>query len=297
MISRLLVATAGWLVSTAAFAQSMQVPSSSANGEGLPLWEVGVGVGGAWTPDYPGATSQTARGLPLPVVIYRGNFLRIGDGNVASGQLFQSDKVDFGISLNGSFDAESDDVGARAGMPDLGFVFEVGPEIEIQLAQFAEGTRRIELELPVRAAFSFDDDGLRDRGFVFNPELEYEHEFADRQFEWSISISPAFASERLQSYFFDVAPEFATADRPDFSASGGYLQTRLGLGLQWRGEGRFAAVGVSYAFLDDSTNEDSPLFRQDYGLSVGLVFVQRLWQSKRRVKARRGLFSGRSRDR
>lgn len=275
------------LASQSGLAQSMQVPDSGDGSDGLPLWEVGAGVGGAWTPDYPSAASETARGLPLPVVIYRGDFFRIGDGSVASGRLFEDDRFELDISLNGSFDAQSDDVSARTGMPDLGFVFEVGPELEVQLATFRNRSSRLKLELPVRAAFSFDDDGLRDRGFVVSPELEYEHEFADGRFEWSISIAPSYASQRLQSYFFDVAPEFATDTRVAYEADGGYLQTRLGLGLQWRGDGRFAAIGVSYADFNGSANEDSPLFERDHGLSVGFIFVQRFWQSKKRVKSRR----------
>ncbi|MEL7310049.1 MAG: MipA/OmpV family protein [Pseudomonadota bacterium] len=296
LILRLSIVLAG-LVTSSAWCQSIQVPDSDGSGQGLPLWEIGAGVGGAFTPDYPSAASETARGLPLPVVIYRGDFLRIGDGSVASGRLFQDDRFELDVSLNGSFDAESDDVAARAGMPDLGFVFEVGPELEVQLAQWNDGMRRLKLELPVRAAFSFDDDGLRDRGFVTSPEIQYEHEFADRQFEWSVSLSSSFATRRLQSYFFDVPPEFANASRDAFEASGGYLQTRVGFGFQWRGDGRFAAAGISYALLNGSANENSPLFEQDYGVSVGVIFVQRLWQSKKRVKPRRSTSPSKTQDR
>ncbi|MEL7024912.1 MAG: MipA/OmpV family protein [Pseudomonadota bacterium] len=287
----------GCLLAPQARTQAMQVPDSGNQAKGLPLWEIGAGFGGAYTPDYPGAVSETARGLPLPVVIYRGDFLRIGDGSVASGRLFQDDRYQLDISLNGSFDAESDDVGARAGMPDLGFVFEVGPELEVQLVQSSDGMRRLKFELPVRAAFSFDDDGLRDRGFVTSPELQYEHEFADRRFEWSLSVAPSFATESLQSYFFDVRPEFATETRAAFEASGGYLQTRIGLGLQWRGDGRFAAAGVSYSLFNGSANRDSPLFEQDYGISIGVIFVQRLWQSKKRVKPRQTTKPSKTQDR
>ena len=287
-MNRCLIAALLGIAACGAGAQSLQVPDSGEDGEqGLPLWELGAGLGGATTPDYPGAAGTTTRVLPLPVVIYRGDFLRLGDGSVASGRLFESDRLELDVSLNGSFDAESDDVEARFGMPDLGFVFEVGPELEWQFAQFSEGTRRLKLELPVRAAFSYDDDGLRDRGLVFSPELEYEHEFADGRFEWSVSLTPSFASARLQDYFFGVAPEFATPTRPAFEAEGGYLQTRLSLGLQWRSARRFAAFGVSYARLDDSRNADSPLFRQDDGVSIGFIVVQRLWQSQRRVTADR----------
>lgn len=267
-------------------AQSMAQTASSAtksDADREPLWEIGAGIGGALTPNYPGATGSTGRVLPLPVVIYRGDFLRIGDGSVASGRLFQNDRLEFDISLNGSFDAESDDVDERRGMPDLGFIAEVGPELEVLLSDPADTTHRLKLELPLRAAFSVDDGSLGDRGFVFSPQLEYERPFADGRYEWSLSLTPSFASERLQDYFYEVDPAFATAQRPAYDANGGYLRTSLGFGLQRRGERSFAAFGVSLASLAGGANEDSPLRRRDFEVSVAAVVILRLWESERRA--------------
>lgn len=249
----------------------------------LALWELGAGLGAAVTPDYPSASGSTARALPIPVVIYRGDFFRLGDGSVASGRLFRNERLELDVSLNGSFDAESDDVGARRGMPDLGFGFEIGPELEITLSDPAQTRRRLKLELPVRAAFSVDDGELNERGYVFSPQLEYEHQFGDGRYEWSVSLTPTFATEALHDYFFEVAPQFANATRPAFDAGSGYLQTSLGLGLQRRTKKSFAAIGVRYTALDAGANISSPLFRSHANFSVAAIFIVRLWESERRA--------------
>lgn len=272
------------LLPGAALAQSSVSLPDQDGDEGLPLWEVGGGIGAAVTPDYPAASGTTPRVLPLPVVIYRGDFLRLGDGSVASGRLFRSDRLEFDVSLNGSFDAESDDVNARAGMPDLGFIFEVGPEIEILLTDPAVTDRRLKLELPVRAAFSVDDLELSSRGYVFSPQLEYEYEFGGGDYEFSASITPTVASRRLHDYFFSVAPEFATPSRPAFEARGGYLQTALGLTLQRRTRNSFAAIGLRLNVLDGGANADSPLFRSRQTVGVFALWVVKLWESEQRVE-------------
>ena len=272
------------LLSGAATAQSSaSLPEQDAAGDGLPLWEIGGGIGAAITPDYPSASGTTARVLPLPVVIYRGDFLRLGDGSVASGRLFASDRFELDISLNGSFDAESDDVQARAGMPDLGFIFEVGPELEIVLSDPSVSEQRWKLELPVRAAFSLEDGNLSSRGYVFSPQLEYERQFGDGTYEWSASITPTMASRELHDYFFTVAPEFATPRRPVYEARGGYLQTTLGFSLQRRTKRSFAAIGVRMTTLDGAANRASALYRSRENFSVFALWVVQLWASEQLV--------------
>lgn len=265
--------------------QALNTAAESGEAPKPALWELGAGVAGASTPEYPGSAGSTARALPIPVVIYRGAFFRLGDGSLASGRLFENPRFELDVSLNGSFDAESDDVPVREGMPDLGFLFEVGPELEIRLNSPADTDRRLKLELPVRAVFSLDDGRLRDRGAVFSPQLEYERDFANDRFEWSVSVTPSFISRRTAAYFYDVDAPFVRPGRPAYRASGGYLQTTLGGTLQFRGERSFAAIGVRYSALGGGANEDSPLFRDDSQWSVFAVAVWRLWESEARASA------------
>lgn len=259
---------------------SAPAPAAAAEGDRLPLWEIGAGVASGWVPDYPAAADSSARLLPFPAVVYRGDFLRIGDSSVASGRLFRSPRLEVDLSLDGSLDAESDDIEARRGMPDLGFLFEAGPELEIVLNDPTNDAQTLKLELPMRAAFSYDDDGLRSRGLVFNPELEYERpDILGSPWELSLRVAPVFATSKLHEYFYAVDPLYETPDRPVYEADGGYLQTGFGIRLTRRDERRFLFFGANVNVHAGSANDASPLYRKDFTWAVfaGVIFA--FWQS------------------
>src|SRR3989338_5696009 len=92
--------------------------------EQVPLWEVGAGVAAIDFPEYRGSNVRTSYLLPIPYLVYRGDFLKIDRARVR-GQLFHSDKVELDISVNGSVPVSNN--GARQGMPDLDPTFEIGP--------------------------------------------------------------------------------------------------------------------------------------------------------------------------
>ena len=278
-----------WVAAILVVPASVTADSGGATSQGAasstdPLWEIGAGAAGALTPHYPGASGSRSRLLPVPLVIYRGRILRTGDGSVVSGRLFKSDALQFDVSLSGSFDADSDDVSARDGMPDLGFLFEVGPELEWTFWRAADSRQRLKLELPLRAAFSADDGDFATRGWVFNPELEYERDgVLGPDSELSLSVASAWTGEQLAAYFYDVAPRYATAGRPQFEARAGYLQSTLGITLSHRRGARRTVAGVRWHSYSGSANEASPLFRDESGWTVFAGVFWTLWESERRV--------------
>ena len=251
--------------------------------EGQPLWELGAGIAAAHIPAYPGASVDQTRAVPLPIVIYRGRFLRAGDGSLVSGQFVENERFELDISLSGSFNADSDDVDIRQGMPDLGFLFEIGPELEWHLTP-ESADRHWKLEFPVRAAFSVDDGSLESRGWVVSPELELELANVGRKgAELSLGISPVFAANRMMDYIYAVPDEFATAARPRFDADAGYLGTRLGVNWAHRTDNRFVIVGARVTLLDGAENRRSPLLEDDVNISVFAAVAWSLVRSKRRV--------------
>jgi outer membrane scaffolding protein for murein synthesis (MipA/OmpV family) len=52
--------------------------------EMLPKWELGVGVGGLWMPDYRGSDEVRSYLLPFPYVIYRLDWLKVDREGVRS---------------------------------------------------------------------------------------------------------------------------------------------------------------------------------------------------------------------
>ncbi|MEM8983785.1 MAG: MipA/OmpV family protein [Pseudomonadota bacterium] len=277
------MALVGAAIGAPAVAQNVVNAGNSAGDDdgALPLWELGAGAAAAYVPAYPGASATQTRALPLPIVIYRGSFLRAGDGSLVSGKLIENDKLELDISLNGSFNADSDDVAIRSGMPDLGFLFEIGPELEWHLTP-EDSDRHWKLEFPVRAAFSVDDGDLNSRSWVFNPELELEMPgFFNPNDELSVAISMAFAGESLMEYLYEVPNRFATPARPAFDAKAGYLGSQLSVSWSHRAKQRFFIVGVAATFLDGAENTTSPLVEERVNISLFAAVAWSLIQSKR----------------
>ena len=61
--------------------------------EELPLWELGVGAGALYTPDYPSSAEHHTRAIALPYVVYRGDVLRVGDGQAARAVAAESSRT------------------------------------------------------------------------------------------------------------------------------------------------------------------------------------------------------------
>src|SRR6266568_3550534 len=83
-----------------------------------PLWELGLGAGVLELPHYRGSDQSHTWLLPVPYVVYRGKFLK-ADREGARAVLFESDRVDFDLSLAASAPVRSRDDDARQGMADL----------------------------------------------------------------------------------------------------------------------------------------------------------------------------------
>jgi MipA family protein len=256
---------------------------AAARAEEKPLFELGVIGGAGFLPDYPAAGQNHFNGIALPVPIYRGTFLRADSGGVR-GRLLHSRDFELDISLGGSLDADSDDNDARIGMPDLDHLAELGPRLQWTLARAARWAK-VDLELPVRAVFSTDFSSVEHQGFLFEPQLAYQHgNVFGSGTKLKLGLSMVFADEDLQDYFYDVETRFATAARPAFDGQGGYLGSRLRLLLLHPIGKRlqlFAAGDINSH--QGAANEDSPLFREDLTLGAGLGLIWSFYQSDKMV--------------
>ena len=248
-----------------------------------PLWELCVGAGGTYSPDYPAADKNSLHGLALPYVIYRGDLLRLGSDSIAKGVFVDNDYAELNVSLAASFNANSNDNNARRGMTDLDYLGEIGPQLKIKLGELYGG--KTELQMPVRAVFSTDFSRVDHRGYLFNPRFYYERQnIFNSSIDVNSSIGSSFATKKLQEYFYRVEPRFATATRPAYEANGGYLGSRITLGLSYGITDRVRAyVGGQVGYYGGAANEDSPLFRQKVNYSVHVGFTWTIFQSDTRV--------------
>ena len=261
-----------------------QAQDTNPNGAPIkPLWELGVAAGGTYSPDYPAADKNSLHGLALPYAIYRGDLLRLGKDSIAKGVFIDNDYIELNVSLAASFNANSSDNNARRGMPDLDYLGEIGPQLKIKLGELYGG--RTELQLPVRAVFSTDLSRVDHRGYLFNPRFYYERKnIFNSSIDMDSSIGSSFATKKLHEYYYRVEPQFATATRPAYEAGGGYLGSKITLGLSYGITDRiWIYFGGQVGYYGGAANEDSPLFRQKVNSSIHVAFTWSIFQSDTRV--------------
>lgn len=257
---------AGTVMLTLMAPAAAQQPASD-----LPLWEIGLFGGAASTPAYPGADDRSTRALALPLLIYRGRVLRADRSGVGA-RLINTDRVELDLGFALSLPARSDDVAARAGMPDLNSLLEFGPRLKVLLAE-PTATSRVRLELPLRIPLELKN-GFRRQGLVFEPRVVFETGDQAGKWQADANVGAVFGNARLHQYFYDVAPQYANAARPAYQATGGLMMTRLGLSLSRRVSPDWRVFGFTrYDNYLHAANRDSPLFRKGSGLSLGVGFT------------------------
>jgi hypothetical protein len=256
--------------------------------EKYPLWEMNLAAYARYGPSYPASENSQTNIVPLPFPIYRGKILRVGDDaeKPISTRIFRRDNIKLDIDFGLNFPVESDEVDARVGMPDLDLVLEAGPQLELQ---FVESPRHGDmfLDLRLRGALSFDGLDPTWRGVVFGTQLKYVRPInLARKTEASIRLVPEWGSGDYMDFYYSVTPEFATPEREVFSASGGYLGTKLSFSLDQRLNDKLRILtGVRFGFYEGARNRKSPLFTDKTTTTFYFAFLWKFWESKRMVTA------------
>jgi len=252
----------------------------------LPLFEIGAGVITVNYPDYPGSNRSRNLTLPIPTAVYRGNIVRADEDGGFRTRFLYSPRFEFNLSVGGSLPANSKDNPERAGMPNLDTVGELGPGLIIHLLEKSR-TRpnRFGLNIPIRAAISTDFKSLDQRGYVFNPLLYYIHDrlFFDRITLFT-SIDYRIADRTYHDMYYQVAPQFATATRPSYTARSGEVGVQYNLGFSYLYNNDWTIfAGMSYSDYSNNANKSSPLFRQDYSMTYAVGIVWWFYQSEQKA--------------
>ena len=236
------------------------------------------------SPNYPASSERNFVALALPYVIYRGDIFRVGGRGGARAVFLENERLELDMSFGGAFAADSDDNTVREGMPELDYLVEVGPQLIYKIKDFSfsgGGNSRLNARLQARAVFSTDFGGFDGRGFVFEPTLTYQQRGVFLpETGFSLALRATWATEKLQDYFYEVTPEYATTVRPAYDAQSGYLGAELSAGLAFpvvKNVRGFLTTSVQ--FNSGSANENSPLFEKDVTYSVGVGFVWRAYKS------------------
>jgi outer membrane protein len=252
----------------------------AARAELRPEWEFGVGATAFSLPDYRGSDESRAYLLPFPYVIYRGDKLRVDRGGVR-GVLFESERVEFDLSLSATPPVDSDKNRARRGMPRLDPTLEIGPRLNVTLLRDRAKDTALTFRLPVRAVIATDLSHAEGAGYVAYPHLSF-----NKQGIWNLGLQagPLFATRRYHSYFYGVEPQFATAERPAYAASGGYSGALALASVTRRFRSVWLGAFARYDTLKGAAFESSPLMRRDYSVMAGVAFAWVFAESERKVE-------------
>jgi len=256
----------------------------SARAEPKPKWELGAGATVLRLPDYRGSDESRGYVYPLPYFVYRGKVMRL-DREGLRGVLVESERVEFDLSLFGSLPVDSSKNLARAGMPDLDPVLEIGPKLNLTLWRDRAREARFDARFAVRGVIATDLSHTQDIGYVFHPHLYLglKPAFLDGKWDLSAQLGPLYGSDRYHQYYYGVAPQFATPERPAYQASAGYSGLVTGGSLRRRFKNFWVGAFVRYDALDGVVFEDSPLFKRKQYFSAGFAVAWVFTESKELV--------------
>ena len=236
-------------------------------GSKKPLWELGLGVAGLRLPDYRGSDQYRGYLVPLPYIVYRGTFLK-ADRDGARALLVDTQRVKVDVSVAASTPTHSRDNEARAGMPNLPAVGEIGPNLNYTIAGSIENRWRLDVRLPLRAAVTLQRSP-HFIGTTFSPHLKLDLGGVAGGWNLGMLTGPLFADRKYHDHFYGVDAAYATPERPAYKAHGGYAGWQALAATSRRFGNTWIGAFVRYDSLRGAAFEDSPLVRSNSALTVG----------------------------
>jgi MipA family protein len=248
-----------------------------------PLWEFGLGFGALAFDDYRGADTGHVYPVPVPYFDYRGHIFR-ADRDGARGVLFNREVAELNVSVSATTPVRSSATSARSGMPNLKTTVELGPSLDLHVWKSADRNVRLDLRMPVRAAFTIESSP-RSIGWIFAPRLNLDLIDVGGHAGWKLGLltGPLFADRRYHEYFYGVPSQFATAGRPAYEARGGYAGSQALVALSKRFPRYWVGAFARYDWLSGAVFEPSPLVRSKNYWFGGVGIAWLIGQSSRMV--------------
>jgi outer membrane scaffolding protein for murein synthesis (MipA/OmpV family) len=258
------------------------LPAAHAQTEIRPLWEIGAGFAAIDFPVYRGSDERKFYLLPAPYFVYNGEVLQVNRERVR-GLIFKRDRIEMDVSLNGSVPARG--AKARQGMPDLDPTLEVGPSLNFHLLYSEDKHNTFDMRMPLRAAIASDFTHVQHVGWLFQPQLNLDFHDIDHG-GWNIGLVGGliYSDRHYHGYFYDVAPQYATAQRPAYTAPGGYSGTQFIFAFNKRHEGYWTGGFMKWDNLKGAVFADSPLVRSKEYFTVGFAITWILDKSDKLVE-------------
>ncbi|TRX54464.1 MipA/OmpV family protein [Thalassomonas sp. M1454] len=251
---------------------------------GKPVWEAGIFTAAFNGPIYPAASDTQNKFLPVPFVIYRGERVRVGDGSFVKAMAVEKERFKLDVSLGAAFNADSEKSKIREGMPDLDFLFEIGPQASFLLDD--NDSSNTWLNLQVRSVFTTDFSEVDHKGYLFQPEVAFKGKgVITDDSDFGFSIAPIWATKKTHDYFYSVDQQYVNEDREFYQAHSGYLGTKISIFNRFLLRKNLSIFFASQIGVwSGAKNEDSPLFQQDvtYTFAIGVKWT--LYESNQLVQ-------------
>lgn len=236
--------------------------------------EVGVGVFNVQLPHYPGANQKKTYVLPSPYIYYSNDKVNI-DRNQLTGYLWKKDKWHLDLSAGAGISVNSDDNEAREGMPDLDWVFELGPSLKYFISGNTNTTERWFSEFFIRKAIATDFSSIDDIGWRYGPSMTYQSDIfshKERKLMLTIRANINYSDAKYLDYYYGVQPEFVSSTRHAYETKSGYAGSDISIGLTYKTPKFWYGGFIRYYALNNSIVETSPLFFKQDSLAVGFGF-------------------------
>ena len=237
-------------------------------------WTMGIGLGVFDYLLYPGAKQSNRLIFPAPYFTYRSAKFEVDRG--IKSFIYNSETIIIDISADFALPVDSDETLARKGMPDLDFVLQLGPSLEFLLNDKNKNYFDARFEIPVRVAFAVDLDSINNIGYLIEPRFTLKHQrLSNTGLSHKATFGLKFATQEFHAYYYDVAPEFATAARAEYKSDAGFGGSFASYRISYKTNDFVYWAFVRYQSLRGAKFEDSPLVLQNdyYFLGVGFAWI------------------------
>ncbi len=250
--------------------------------------ELGVGAFAMNLPQYLGSEQSDSYVVPLPYIYYLDENIKI-DRNQFTGKLWQDNHFYLDLSASGGVKVNSEDNEARSDMPDLDWVFELGPSVKYYFEGDPQKLSYFYLEAFARKATATDFHSLTDAGWRYGPSITYQKAFSQLgsssllpevagHFEFTTRFNINFSDDTYLNYYYGVPSEFANKKRASYQSRGGYAGSDVSVGLTYKVNAWWFAGFARYYNFSGAEYDNSPLLKQNsnwaLGFGVAWIFYQ-----------------------
>lgn len=232
--------------------------------------------------DYPAADQSRIRTIPAPLIRYHGDLFRADDEGGTRFRFINEEKLGFDLSFGGSFPTDTGNNQARSGMPELDWTGEIGPRILYYFYRNKQ-TAQVRIGLPIRGSFATNFSKWHGVGYIIAPTFQIDlYNVGLNKLDLFFLYTPTYISEGVADYFYQVDPQFQTAERKFYDAKAGFLGNEISLAVKYQWGSKNIILASQYADFSQSANTRSYLHRSNINWSFLVAFGWVLFESEAR---------------